>query len=168
MKIKKLLIPIIMLLGLFLTGCQSDPWNREQGKNYSANEQEYLTTAFFKYAVLSAETSDVVEGYKPKSEDETFLIVDASVKSVFGKDIPMSIYDFEIRWGKSDDDVSYAEESFTDEQFSDSWVISPEETSDGKLIFVVPAKEKKFSLVYQENWEDGFVGNTYSIDFKLK
>lgn len=167
MKIKRLL-PIIMILGLFLTGCQSDPWNREHGKSYSAKEQEYLTTSFFKYAVLSAETAGVVEGFKAKNEDETFLIVDTSIKSVFEKDIPMSIYDFELRWGKSDDDMTFAEENFTDGQFSDTWNISPEETSDGELIFVVPADENKFSLVYREQWDDGFEGNTYSINFKIK
>lgn len=167
MKTKKLLLPIIIIFGLFFTGCQSDTWNREHGKSYSAGEQEYLTTSFFKYAVLSAETADIVEGYKAKNEGETFLIVKTSIKSVFKKDIPMSIYDFELKWGKSDDDMTYAEENFADGQFSDNWTISPEETSDGNLIFVVPADEKNFSLVYQENWDDGFVGNTYSINFKV-
>jgi len=75
--------------------------------------------------------------------------------------------DYIIAWGSGDDEWDYSLDEFTDGMYPDEEVLQVTRTIEGILVFLVPDGLEDVSIIYDEIYDDDFVGNTYSYDIIL-
>lgn len=142
-----------------------------QGREYdnlvTAEVGETTTNAFFEWTVSSVRTAYEIDGYTP-AEGTKYVIADISTKNItYHNDLPLGNYDYIIAWGAGDEEWDWSLYEFTDGMYPDDVVVEVGKTVEGMLIFVVPEDVKDVSIIYEEIYDDDFVGNTYSYDIVL-
>lgn len=165
---------------ILLTGCKDGVDDvvskvstvlKAQGREYdnliSGGIGDTLSSAFFDFTVNSATIAETYADYLPNTEGYVFLVVDVTTVSTFDNPIPVGNYDFIIAWGAEEAEQDIAFESFSDEMYPDEVTIEKGEKVSGAVVFEVPPDEKDFSFIYEEFYEDEFVGNTCSVDFTV-
>lgn len=98
-----------------------------------------------------------------------FVCVDVTVKNCYNQIIPMGYSDFYIRWGEGDEnwDVPAYYDDLADDAYEYSFELAVGEDYTGVLYFVVPTeRDDKLQLIYEELYEDDFVGSTYIIELE--
>lgn len=163
---------------LSLTGCSKE--NLENVSNFiEAGGRDYGDTitnkigeaqrnTFFFTTVNDVEFTNEVGDYYVDDGYE-FACVDVTVQNCFNQTIPMGYGDFYIRWGEGEED--WDTPAYYDDMSEDAYEYSFElevgEDYTGVLYFVVPTERAdKLQLVYEELYEDDFVGSTYIIELE--
>lgn len=139
---------------------------RAYGKTYTAEIGEKQENSFFSTVVNTVTFADTVGDYYLEDGLE-FACVNITVKNTFGEEIPMGIGDFYIAWGEGDDECTGAEyaEDLADDLYEDEFTLAKNEEYTGTLYFAVPVDVRDdLVFVYEEYYEDDFVGNTYKIN----
>ena len=62
---------------------------------------------------------------------------------------------------ETDQDHFLPLEAFLDEQLPDTFLLESEENLIGLLIYEVPKEADEFQLIYEEIYQDDFIGNTH-------
>lgn len=137
---------------------------REYDKLYTAGMNEPLKNSFFECTVTGAELAEELGGYAPETEGYQFLKVDITVKNTFGNTIPVGNYDFYLMWNGGND---VADMEFVEGMYPDDVELADGETISGFLVFEVPADVSDIMLMYDEVWDDDFVGSSYAISVVL-
>lgn len=143
---------------------------RSYGKTYTAKMNELQQNSFFSQKVTDAIRLKDLGNYTA-NEGWDFLAVEVSVTNTFKEDIPMTLYDFTVRWGEGEEDFEQAfpmeegEENgygFTD--YGEDFVLSPAKSFKGWCYFMVPFDADNILFEYVELYEDDFDGNTYQVE----
>lgn len=182
MKKKLVALALCVMMALSIMGCSKEEatgtisnfadqaaklleaGGREYDKLYTAGMNEALKNSFFECTVTGAELADELSGYAPETEGYKFLKVDITVKNTFGDTIPVGNYDFYLMWNGGND-VGYME--FMEGMYPDDVELADGESLSGFLVFEVPADISDIMLMYDEIWDDDFVGNSYAISVVL-
>ncbi len=163
---------------LSLTGCSKESLDnvstfieaggRDYGNTIINEIGEAQKNTFFISTVedvdFAAEVGDyyVDEGYE-------FVCVEVTVENCFTETIPMGYADFYIRWGEGEDEMetpSYADDLAAD-IYGEEFYLEIGEDYTGTLYFVVPTERSgDLQLVYEELYEDDFIGSTYIIELE--
>ena len=178
---KIIFISMIMLLLFGITGCNKEDKKTENGATLSDDGRYYggyesaemgetLTNSFFSYEVMEAKIYDEYtfgkDTYAPR-DGEVFIVCKIKITNVYGEELPMSIGDIKMYTDK-DTETYYYGYGDTDigdaEFFTDKFQLTKDESITKYILYSVPETEK-YSIKYQEKWEDNFVGNTYEIFF---
>ena len=171
-KILALLAAVVMIATL--GGCAAveaagrwlESGGRSSGQTHIASAPETQANSFFALTVNDAYMVSTLDGYYPEYVQGAFLVVDITVENVLDLDEPMPMYttDFLLSWeGCDDPEVSYVK--FSDMQLEDEWEMDYGEQVRGCLVFDCPSDVTEFSLIFEEIWEDDFVGDTYVMNF---
>lgn len=141
---------------------------RDYGQTRTAGIGEPLKNSFFTMTVNEAYLMKTVSGFLPIDEGYEFLCVNVTVTNTSDKTINVGAYDFNARWGDTDDDVSYSIEEdglgYDLYPTGEGKDIRPNITVTGNIYFDVPAGASGLKFEYLERWDDEFDGNTYIID----
>ena len=152
--------------GISQLGNLLESQGRGSGNTYTAQAPDTQTNSFFALTVHDAFIVGTLDGYYPEYVDRAFLVVDVSVENVLDSEqlMPMATTDFQLEWeGCSQPENPYAK--FSGDQLEDEWEMAYGETVRGTLVFDCPVDQTEFSLVFQEYWDDDFVGDTYIMNF---
>ncbi len=180
MKIIKKIIPGILcgVMCASLVGCGSDPVSevskfleaggREYGKTTTNEMNEEQKNSFFALKVTEAYRHSSLGGYIP-DEGYDFLAVKVYTRNIFTESIPMSCYDYNIRWGDGENEFAGAQSLDTANGYG--YNDYPEETSlsiggekEGYIYFSIPKDAADLRLEYIEVYEDDFEGSTFYIN----
>ena len=174
---RKSLIIFLCAAALMLTGCSKnlasdvskfiEADGRGYGQTYEKGLNEYNQTQFFKFQVKEAYRTETVGDFYLDSDDMEFLCVNVEVINTFDKEIPVGTYDFTVRWGDGEDDISYAEskdDGFGFDNYPEDTTLSVGKTAKGNVYFIVPKSAESLKLEYLEYYTDEFEGNTFIIN----
>ena len=154
---------------ILLAGCTSCGSNRVSGMidrdvivpkdGYAEGGlRDSLRTAWFDLTVNNAETAETYGSITP-AEGETLLIVNITLVSTFDSDTVMFDTDFQAQWGGEGEEdyrfpVTAYDPSLTEKgMLEEEYVLSPQETVTGNLVFSVPAGYETYSLSFMEYFE---------------
>lgn len=144
---------------------------KAQGREYEnlIIQQIGETTAnsFFEWTVKSVRVEKNDLGGYPPSEGTIYLIADILVTNIFTRPVPVGSYDYIIVWGDGDGEYDYAYQQFYDEMFPDDITLEVGESVQGEVVFEVPITAETASIIYEEIYDDDFVGNTYCVNVDL-
>lgn len=176
---KILVIVAIVLLSLSITACGTTKSITEdvgkaltaQGREYdnliSADVGETTTNVFFEWTVSSVWISYDIDGYAPP-DGYMYVVADISTTNIsYDNNMPLGNSDYIITWGPEDDEWDFSLEEFTNGMYPDEASVEVGKTIKGILVFLVPADIKDVSIIYDEIYDDDFVGDTYSYDITL-
>ena len=151
----------VLMLALALTACSNGKKNGGIG--------DTLSTMFFDYTVVSAESPASYDGYTPADGDK-LVVLSVKVKNDFGSTLPMYDTDFQLQWG--DDDFAWAVDAFNADMMPLQWELADKTTATYDMLFEVPANITEFSLCYLEEYTDrngkDQTGDFYSVDFTVE
>ena len=139
---------------------------RAYGKTYPAEIGEKQENSFFSTVVNTVTFADTVGDYYLDSGLE-FACVNITVKNTFSEEIPMGIGDFYIAWGEGEDERTGAEYAadLADDLYGYEFTLAKNEEHTGTLYFAIPIDVRDdLVFVYEEFYDDEFVGNTYKIN----
>ena len=152
----------VLMLALALTACSNGKKNGGIG--------DTLSTMFFDYTVVSAESTTEYDGYTPGNGNK-LLVLSVKIKNDFGSTLPMYDTDFQLQWG-DDDDYAWAVDAFNDDMMPLIWELENRKTATYDMLFEVPADITEFSLCYLEEYTDQNgreqTGDLYSVDFTVE
>lgn len=151
---------LILALLLSLSSCGA----KEEETGYQVGDK--ISTDFFDYRVDSALSTGSYEGRRA-SQDRQLILVELTIENTEEYSLPMGRYDFQLRWGEGDGDVSSPLKQFCPAQLADEYDIAVDETVQGVLIFEVPDGRKEFSLGFLEVYEDNSEGESYFVYFTV-
>lgn len=183
MKKLKLFI-VLSIMTCLLAGC-SVPFKKEatadsngtlvaeDGRQYGGHDDgglnDTMKNTFFSFKVLDANIYSTFqvgeETYEPE-EGFVYLVCKMEVTNVYDADIPMSIADFELNYDDSSDiKYGYGNTDLQNEEFfDDEFYLAKGETVTKYILYNVPISDK-YSINYEELWDDDFVGNSYTVTF---
>ncbi len=140
---------------------------REYGKTYTAYIGEAQENTFFSTVVNEVAFKDTVGDYYSEDENLDFACVNVTVENITKDTIPMACYDFYIRWGTGEDQLanaSYAAD-LADDVYGEMFDLESGKDYTATLYFLVPKdSHDNLQLVYEEYYDDDFVGSTYIIN----
>lgn len=144
---------------------------REYGKTYTNEMGESQDNTFFSTVVKDAYRLKGFSGsYDGDDRIYEVLVVDVEVTNISDDILPMSCYDFTIRWGEGEDDfdtifsLEGEEYGLSVSNFPEEFYLDKYESFRGCVYFAVPTTATELKLEYIELWEDDFEGNTYHIN----
>ncbi len=179
MRLKTAVLGVVCgVLCASLTACNSNPVSevskfleaggREYGKVTTNEMNEEQKNSFFALKVTEAYRHSSLGGYVP-DEGHDFLAVKIYTRNTFTESIPMSCYDYNVRWGDGEND--YAEAQALDTVNGYGYDDYPENTSlaidrdkEGYVYFSIPKDAIDLRLEYIELYEDDFEGSTFYIN----
>lgn len=151
----------VLMLALAFAACSD--------KKTSGGIGDTLSTMFFDYTVVSAESPSEYDGYTPEDGNK-LLLLSVKVKNDFGSTLPMYDDDFQLQWG--DGEYTWAVRAFNSEMMPAEWELENKKTATYDMLFEVPANETEFSLAYLEIYTDrnnnAQTGDVFSITFTVK
>ncbi len=162
---------------LSLTGCSDGLGNistfieaggRDYGDTITNEIGEAQKNTFFITTVNDVEFTNEVGDYYV-DDDYEIVCVDVTVENCFSETIPMGYSDFYIRWGEGDEnwDTPAYYDDISEDAYEYSFELEVGEDYTGVLYFVIPAERAdKLQLVYEELYEDDFIGSTYIINLE--
>ena len=162
----------VLALALCLTACGP---NMRASESVPADTEgdlgTTLSTMFFDYTVLSAESPSAYDGYTAL-EGKKLLVCSVNVKNDFGEALPMYASDFWLQWGEGDEDYAWPVDPFTDRMTPLEYELADRAEVTYDLLFEVPADQNEFALVYLEEYYDAdgndCTGKFYSAYFTLQ
>lgn len=176
---KWIVMMVLMVLTISLTACDKAVMITDnvtkmveaQGRDYdhliTARVGETTTNAFFEWTVSSVKTSFDIDGYTPL-DGYMYVVADISTTNItYDNNLPLGNYDYLIAWGPGDDEWDWPLIEFTEGMYPDEVIVEVGKTVEGMLVFLVPDNVIDVSLIYDEIYDDDFVGNTYSYDIVL-
>lgn len=163
---KKIAAVILAAVCAISAGGCSVKKEREQGKIYTAKVGEVQENTYFSTVVNSVRFSESEGGYVPNEGNE-FVCVDLTVENITETAIPMGCYDFYIRWGEgaSERDKAVYEDGLAWDMYDLEFSLDAGRSYTATLYFAVPVgKRDALQLVYEEYFDDDFVGCTYVVE----
>lgn len=178
-KIKKI-IPAVFcgVMCLTLAGCGSNPVSevskfleaggREYGKTTTNEMNEEQINSFFALKATEAYRHSSLGGYVP-DEGYDFLAVKVYTRNTFTESIPMSCYDYNIRWGDGENDFAGAQALDTSNgygynDYPENVNLSIGMEKEGYVYFSIPKSATELRLEYIEVYDDDFEGSTFYIN----
>lgn len=142
-----------------------------EGRDYdnliTAKVGETTTNAFFEWTVSSVKAAFELDGYTPP-DGYMYIIADIKTKNVsYDNDMSLGNYDFYIVWGAGDDEWDWSLLEFTDGMYPDEEYVEVGKGLEGMLVFLVPDDVEEVSIVFEEVYDDDFIGDIYSYDVVL-
>lgn len=123
-------------------------------------------TCFFEFTVKSADFVEEYAGEKPQ-EGMQFVDVVISTKNTFNDKIEMYDDDYQIQWGKGNDDFGYPIEAVNDSMAPDTYELGRAEEKEFHYVYEVPEGSSEFSISYLEYFEDNTEGDVFFAFFEL-
>ena len=173
---KKLIKIIMALLLIMVSACGAKEEEVEE-KVLEGGLKDTLTTMFFSYSVNEAYLIEEINERIPE-EGKQFLVIDVTVnntddpESEEAKDLSMMDTDLYLAYeaGEIDAISAYGHEALVEGELPSKYDVAPGESKTGKMVFVVPAVQKTFTLktqdLYTSSEEEGVIeGDIYSITF---
>ncbi len=176
----KKMIPCVLcgVMCLTLTGCNSNPVSevskfleaggREYGKTTTNEMNEEQKNSFFALKATEAYRHSSLGGYVP-DEGYDFLAVKIFTRNIFTESIPMSCYDYNIRWGDGENDFAGAQTLDTEngygyDDYPENTTLAIGREKEGYVYFSIPKDATDLRLEYIELYEDDFEGSTFYIN----
>lgn len=180
-KMKKLLVCLMACATMCMAvGCGSDEpeipgaQTADDGRTYGGTLEgsmgEDLTNSFFTYNLIEAKEYEtyMINGEEWEPDDGyTYIVCKVEVTNIMEDSIPMFISDFEIYWNGDSDltDYGYGVDDIGDDTFMESqYYLASGESVTKNILFVVPEADS-YTFMYQEYWDDDFVGNKFIVNF---
>lgn len=170
---------ILSIFVLSLTACDSankvadnvktaiEAQGREYENLITAEVGETTTNVFFEWTISSVVCTYDIAGYIPP-DGYMYIVADIITTNIsYYNNLPMGSYDYVIAWGVGDEEWDYSLYEFVDGMYPDETTCVVGETIEGMLIFLVPDNAESISIIYEEIYDDEFVGNTYSYDINI-
>lgn len=177
---KKLIVMIVLaVFTLSLTACDTatdltDDLTQivnARGRTYdniiTAKVGETTNNVFFEWTVSSVWVSYDIDGYTPP---DGYMYVAADIittNTTYDNNLPLGNSDYIIVWGPEEDGWDYPLDEFTEGMYPDEVTVEVGKTVEGLLVFLVPDDVQDVSIIYDEIYDDDFVGNSYSYDITL-
>jgi hypothetical protein len=155
---------ILILSLLFCLGCnREDVKIRPSGETLNYEQDETMETVFFSLEILNIELARNFQEHIPESKKTKFLALEVSITNLSDKELPLTYGDFPLSLVdfETDQDHFLPLEAFLDEQLPDTFLLKSEENLIGLLIYEVPKEADEFQLIYEEIYQDDFIGNTH-------
>ncbi len=147
---------------------EGDGWN-ERGDDYyeEGSIGDVMENAFFNFRVEEAFVENSYGSYEP--EDGNVLVnVTLWLENTFGEAIPMYNMDFMLHWGEESGEYVYGLSELAgahSEIMPDEFYLEKGQDATYHLIYEVPKDVEEYSLLYWEEYEDGYVGGVYAVSF---
>lgn len=127
-----------------------------------------MKNVFFSFVVNDARLTQEYEGQTPP-QGMTYLVADITVKNVFGSPLPMWSDDFQIQWGRTEEEYGFPIASFAEGQMPDEYTLGTAEKVNYACVFEVPTPTEKteYSVSYLEVYDDDVEGNVFFVYFEL-
>ncbi len=171
------LIMAAALAALSLTGCSKESLDnistfveaggRDYGDTITSEIGESQKNTFFSTTVNKVEFAQEIGDYYV-DEGYEFVLIDTTVINCFSQNIPMGNTDFYIKWGEGEDDWDGpCGDYIAENAYKDEFTLAVGEDYNGVLYFIAPTERSdKLQLVYEELYEDDFVGSKYIINLE--
>lgn len=142
---------------------------RETGGYIDGRLGDKLQTAFFSFTVDNATLQNEYAG-QTAPEGKSYLVAEISVKNTFGDVLPLWYDDFQVQWGKTDQEYGYPIEPTTDNQMPLEYELKKGETITKEHVYEVPTPDEmhEYSLSFLEYYDDGLEGNVFFVYFDLE
>ena len=163
-------ILLFLVFLLLLSACQpmvQDP--RTSGETLAYQVADTVTTAFFELQIEKTMVSRNLNDYIPVDRQALLLAMTLIIENRTGNSLPMSYADFQLVY-KDDsgkEQILYPLEPFLEIQFPDTYTIEKDDIKSGTLVFQIPKDLQQCQLLYQEIYEDDFLGNRHLIEILL-
>lgn len=163
---------------LSMTGCSKEALDnvstmieaggRDYGDTITNEIGETQKNTFFSTTVNSVDFVNEVGEYYLDDGYE-FACVNVTVENIYNMTIPMGYGDFYIKWGEGENDWDGAtyKSDLADDIYGEMFDLEKDEDYTATLYFAVPAdRSGDLQLVYEELYDDDFVGSTYIINLE--
>ena len=166
-----LTMAVMLVLALSACGDSSGSASGSDGDFVEGRIGDVMSDRFFDFTVNSAYTCGSFEEYTPE-EGKQLLVAELTIKNTFNETIPMFDTDFQAQWNDQDDqDNAFSnpvETVVSEDQMEAEYDLAVDEERTGLLIFEVPEDYQDYSIVYQEELDNGTIGDLYQVYFTAK
>lgn len=129
---------------------------------------DVMTNVFFSFVVNDAALTQEYEGQTPP-EGMSYLVADITVKNVFGSPLMIWADEFQIQWGRTEEEYGFPIPCFAQGQMPDEFTLKTAESLTYVCVYEVPTptKETEYSVSFLEVYQDEVEGNVFFVFFDL-
>lgn len=150
----------LLAVPLLLVGCAAS------SEEIDVDIDQAVQTALFRYTVSDVTT---VDSYNSQSARDGYKLVQANLSVTNTEDDAVTMYAgvFRASWGDSESESTTCLTAISDEMVPDSYILYPEATYHGIMIFEVPEDVSQLTIQYQESLPDQDIDNVYLMTVDL-
>ena len=163
-------VVLLLIIPLLLSACQplvQDSRPHDQVLTYELTDT--LTSAFFTLEIGNFEATRNLNDYVPEDRQAIFLALDLTIENTTKDSLPMSYADFRLVYKDTSgkEQFLYPLQNFLENQLPDTFTLKKDESQSGLLVFQIPKNLKECQFLYEEVYEDDFIGNRHLITIVL-